>query len=286
MTFCIRLLALLCCSIFAATAGAAEKPFVAKVNGVAIPTNALDYAIAQAKAAGQPDTPETRNALVQGLIAEEVLWQEAKKQNLHTSPESAIAAETARRKSAIEQYIRRTVTPTETSETNVKRLYDNLLAGLGPQEYRLSVIQTTDEPSIREATHRLSIGADFAGEARRVSRAPSAPLGGDIGWLSFPLPPTEGKTGGLPLAVAQAIVTLKPGETSQPIPLQGIWVLLRLDAQRATVIPDYAQAAPALRKAVTAKSAEELGRNLGEKLLRNARIELPQQARSGQGSRP
>lgn len=286
MTTRIRHLAVMCYCIFTTMTMAAEQPFVAKVNGIAIPTNALDYAIAVAKAAGKPDTPETKAALIEGLIAEELLWQEAKKQGLHVSPESTAAAEAARRKSAIGQYLRLNVKPTEANEAAAKRLYDSLLAGLGPQEFRLSVIQTMDETTIRDTAHRLSIGADFASEARRISRAPSAPNGGNIGWISFPLPPQEGKTGSLPLSVAQAIVALKPGEISRPLPVPGAWVLLRLDAQRPTVIPDYAQAAPALRKAATAKGAEEAGRTLGEKLLRNARIELPQQVQIKRGAQP
>lgn len=280
MTSRTRHLIVIYCCTFATIAVAAEKPFIAKVNGVPISTSALDYAVAEAKATGKPDTPETKAALIEGLIAEELLWQEAKKQNLHTNAESATAAEAARRRSAIVQYLRQNVKPTEANEAAAKRLYDKLLAGLGPQEYHLSVIQTLDEATIRDTAHRLSIGADFASEARRISRAPSAPNGGDIGWLSFPLPPAEGKTGSLPLPVAQAIAALKPGEISRPLPVPGAWVLLRLHAQRATVIPDYTQAAPALRKAATAKGAEEAGRALGEKLLRNARIELPQQAQS------
>lgn len=279
-----RLLAVICCCSFTAMTSASEKPFVAKVNGVSISPTALEFAITEAKATGTPDTPETRAMLIQGLIAEELLWQEAKKQNLHATPETVTAAEAARRKSAIGQYLRRTVTPEEANEASAKRLYDNLLAGLGPQEYRLSVIQTVDEASIRDTIHRLSIGADFTAEARRVSRAPSAQSGGDIGWISFPLPPEEGKTGSLPLAVAQTIATLKPGEVSQPLPLVGGWILLRLDATRPTVIPSYAQAAPALRKAATAKGAQAAGRNLGEKLLKNARIELPQQTQVRQGT--
>ena len=79
-------------------------------------------------------------------------------------------------------------------------------------------------------------------------------------------------------------LTLKPGEVSQPLPLVGGWILLRLDATRPTVIPSYAQAAPSLRKAATAKGAQAVGRNLGEKLLRNARIELPPQTQVRQGT--
>ena len=134
-----RLLAVICCCSFTAMASASEKPFVAKVNGVTISSRCARVRHCRSESHGErQDTPETRAMLIQGLIAEELLWQEAKKQNLHATPETVTAAEAARRKSAIGQYLRRTVTPEEANEASAKRLYDNLLAGLGPQEYRLS----------------------------------------------------------------------------------------------------------------------------------------------------
>lgn len=287
MSFRPHLLILACCCLLLfRNSGAAEKPWVAKVNGTAISAEALATAVAEARAGGQPDTPELRTALVQRLIAEELFWQAAKKQNLHSNGQAVAAAEAARRRSAIGQFLRQASLPAEPTDADVRRLYDTLVARLGPREYRVSVIRTTDQATLDDVLRRLAAGALFADEARRVSDAPSASRGGELDWLSFPLPPTAGQTGNLPLPVAQAIAALNPGEISPPLRLADGWVVLRLDAERATVIPDYGQAASTLRQAAAVKAAEAAGRRLALELTRGARIEYSREPVAPQGSRP
>lgn len=88
MTHLPRLLLAATCLVFGVTAFAADTAYLAKVNGVAIPTSALDQALAVARASGQTDTPALRTLLTQRLIADELFWQEAQKLNLQNSPES------------------------------------------------------------------------------------------------------------------------------------------------------------------------------------------------------
>jgi peptidyl-prolyl cis-trans isomerase C len=264
----------------------AEPAFVAKVNGVAIPTSEFSRALKQALATGQTDTPQLRRLVVQRLIVDELFWQEARKRKLDKSAESDAAAEHARRESAIRQYVLAATKPAEPSDAEVRQRYDQTVANLGPREYRLSLIQTPDEQALRDAAKRIADGADFAAQARQVSKAPSAARGGELDWLSFPLPPVEGHTNGLPLEVAQAVAKLAPGQISAPIHLRDTWAVVRLDAQRPTLVPPFEQVETTMRRAARVKAAEEAGRALAQSVMRGARIEVPGQAKPVKESRP
>lgn len=264
----------------------AESTYVAKVNGVAIPPSEFAKALNQARAAGQADTPELRRFIVQRLIVDELFWQEAKKRKLDKSPDADAAATRARRESAIRQYVLAAARPAEPTEADVKQRYEEVVANLGPREYRLSLIQTPDEQDLRDAAKRIADGADFAAEARRISKAPSANRGGELDWVSFPLPATTGHTNGLPLEIAQAVANLAPGQLSAPIQLRDTWALVRLDAQRPTLVPPFAQVSTAMRQAARIKAAEDAGRALPQAVMRSARIETPDQPKSAKESRP
>lgn len=126
---------------------------------------------------------------------------------------------------------------------------------------------------MRDAAQRLAGGADFAAEARRLSKVPSAQHGGELTWLSFPVPLVAGRTNGLPLAVAQAILALKPGALSAPLAVDNSWALVRLDAERPTQVPDYASTKPLLIQAAQLQAAAADGRDLALRLIKNAKIE-------------
>ena len=273
MTHLPRLLLAATCLVFGVTAFAADTAYLAKVNGVAIPTSALEQALAEARASGQADTPALRTVLTQRLIADELFWQEAKKLNLQNSPEAAAAAAQARRQQAIGQFIQRSVKPSTPSEAELRQRYERTVANLGPKEYRISLIQTTDEAALRDSAQRLAGGADFAAEARRISKVPSAQHGGALNWLSFPVPLVAGHTNGLPITIAQAIQALKPGAISPPIAVDNNWALVRLEAERPTQIPDYASTKPLLIQAAQMQAAAVEGRDLALRLIKDAKIE-------------
>ncbi len=267
------LLAALCLNV----AAQSTDPLVARVNGSPIPRSALDRAIEQAKAAGRADTPELRRELVERLVADELLWQEARKAGHGRAPEVAAAAEAARRHATVERYLKAAVKVAEPTEADIRRRYDAIVASLGPQEYRLSLIQVPQEAAARAAAEEIAGGADFAAVARRISRAPSAARGGELDWMSFPLPPVQGRTSGLPLPVAEAVTRLDPGGTSPPIALEGGWALVRLDARRPTLVPPYEQARSWLRQALLAQAAQAASRDFVAGLMERARIEFPAQ---------
>ncbi len=274
------------CLVLALSVEAVDATYVAKVNGNVIPVSALDQALAEARAAGGPETPELRTLLIERLIADELFWQKAAKLKLQNTAAASAAAERARRQSAIAQYLLREAKPAVPQEAELRATYERTVARLGPREYRISLIQTTSEASLREVAARLAKGADFATEAHRVSEVASAEKGGTIGWVSFPVPPVPGRTNGLPLVVAQAIVGLKPGAISTPLAFGDSFALVRLDDERATQTPSFEASKASLVHAAQLQAIAAAGRDLALRLTRDARIKLNPALASGVSVQP
>lgn len=249
-------------------------PPMAVVNGVDVPAASLEAAVAQAQRRGVTVTTEVRQQLRDQVLAEELMWQRAKAAGLDAAPATLAAIERAKRQAAIEAYIATQVKPVEPTERAIRARYDDIVARLGAKEFRLSLIQTPDEPALRAAAAQLTQGAEFATVARRTSRVPSAARGGELDWISFRQPVRDGDTNGLPTPIAEAVLTLKPGQISAPIALGDSWALVRLDAMRDTLVPDYTAVRDTLRVALASQAIEAQGKQLVIDLMRGAHIRV------------
>jgi peptidyl-prolyl cis-trans isomerase SurA len=101
-------------------------------------------------------------------------------------------------------------------------------------EYRLReiIIPATQENEseisayLQNVRNEVLSGADFGTVAKEISRGPSAPRGGDIGWI----PPRA-----LPPEFTQILDQMQPGNVTPPLPMQGGLVLLQLNDKRERV---------------------------------------------------
>lgn len=268
----MKLLTFVLCALASLTAFA--TPPLAMVNGIDVPASALEAAVAQARQRGTTITPDVRQQLRDRVLAEELMWQRAKAAGLDTAPATLAAIERAKRQAAIEAYIATQVKPVEPSERAIRARYDDIVARLGRKEFRLSLIQTPDEAALHAAAAQLAQGAEFATVARRVSRVPSAARGGELDWISFRQPVRDGDTNGLPTPIAEAVLRLKPGQVSAPIALGDSWALVRLDAMRDTLVPDYAAVRDTLRIALASQAIEAQSKQLVIDLMRGAHIRV------------
>jgi parvulin-like peptidyl-prolyl isomerase len=244
---------------------------VARVNGVPISAATFAAALQVALAQGATDSPEVRAVVRQRLIAMEVLRQEAAKHKLQTDPSVLEARDLA----MVQRYLRDALKPAPVPEAAVRSRYDAIVAGLGSREYKLSLIAVADEATARNLIASLRKNeAGFEDLARKHSLLPSRAAGGALDWVSFPLPPQEGKTQGLPLPVANVAAALAPGAlAAEPIAAEGRFHLVRLDASRPTRIPEYDDVKAALRRALEAQELERATAALMGRLIGAARIE-------------
>ena len=118
----------------------------------------------------------------------------------------------------------------------------------------------------------LAKGQDFAALARQWSLAPSATRGGELQWVSFKTPPQEGRTSGLPLAIAQAVDKLQKGKVTEPIEIQGKWWLVKLDDVRPVKVPSFEQARQEIYKLLSTQEMERATAAVVRQLSQGATI--------------
>jgi parvulin-like peptidyl-prolyl isomerase len=249
-----------------------SKP-LATVNGVPIRQKAFDQALQHALSQGNADSPQLREAIRQQLVARELFVQEAAKQSLDKDPEVLAIAEEAKRTAMVQRYLRASIKPAPVTEEMVRAHYDRTRSGLGPREFKVRLMQLPNEVRAKELLAQIGKGKDFAELARQWSLAPSATRGGELPeWVSFKSPPQEGQTMGVPLPIAQALDRMQKGKVSEPISFGGRWWLVKLDDVRATRVPGFEEAKPAIYKFLSAQELERATGELVARLLKSAKI--------------
>jgi peptidyl-prolyl cis-trans isomerase C len=273
-------------STFATTfAHAADSPApglpagtVAIVNGVNIPEVQLDEAVRVAVQVGhQADTPQLRQTLKQQLIARELFRQNAEKGGYGAKPEVQQAMDQAKANAETQLYLKDSIHPEPVTDAQVKARYDEIVASLGKEEFKARIIVVPDAATATIVLAQLKSGQPFDALARQYSKAPSASAGGELPWVSFKTPAEDGKTQGLPLAVAQAISQLPVGGvTPQPVVLgsdsKGPSAIVKLDAKRPTQLPGFEQAKETIRQQLQALALERAATQFTSSLLKGAQI--------------
>ncbi|MBN3727035.1 peptidylprolyl isomerase [Burkholderia sp. Ac-20379] len=253
----------------AATAPAASLPsdVAAMVNHVPIPKHRLDEAV---KATGQADTPVLRERLKRRMVVGLLVEQAAERGGYDMRPEVLAVAAHARAQAAVSLYLREHARPERVTAEQVKASYRELVANTGQFEYRPLVIAVSDAAQMQAAQAELSAGADFFAVAQKYNTVANGGVTTPM-WLKTPL--VEGHTDGLPLVLAQQIVSMDSGAVSAPIALDNAYAIVRLDDKQPAVMPSFEQAAPVLRRQLEAKAQKRASIALIEQLASQATIE-------------
>jgi peptidyl-prolyl cis-trans isomerase C len=101
---------------------------------------------------------------------------------------------------------------------------------------------------IEEILAEAKLNADFAGLARTHSQGPSAPRGGDLGFLP---------RGRLVKPFEDAAFALKPGEISDIVRTRYGFHIIKLEARRARQVVPEAQAAPSIREHLLSSKVQD-----------------------------
>ncbi len=108
----------------------------------------------------------------------------------------------------------------------------------------------------------LSQGGDFAAAVRTYSRAPSAPSGGEVGWVS---------TVQMPPDLAGLLSRLSPGQVGEPFPVAGGISILKLIEKRIDAANTIDASNPELRDRVRNRLSGQRAARLAEGLLQELR---------------
>ncbi|WP_175952031.1 peptidylprolyl isomerase [Burkholderia sp. BCC0405] len=255
----------------AQTAAAPATTTVATVNGTPI-TNAEVDAVLQASK--QPNSPQIRQAIKNQLIARVLIQQAAEKANYASKPEVRAAMQAAKANAETQLFLRDNVKPAPVTDADVKARYDEIVASLGKDEYKPRLIVVKDVATAATVLSELKAGKPFDSLARQYSIAPSRDAGGALPWVSFKTPAAEGKTSGLPVAIAQVLEKLPVGAvTPDSVPVDGARAIVKLDAKRPTQVPAFNAVKTTIQQQLQALALEKASADFVGGLLKNATIQ-------------
>ncbi|MCR4470142.1 peptidyl-prolyl cis-trans isomerase [Burkholderia sp. SCN-KJ] len=248
---------------------------VATVNGTPVTNAEVDVVL---QASRQPDTPQLRQAIKNQLIARVLIQQAAGKASYGSRPEVQAAMQLAKSTAKTQLFVRDNVKPEPVADAQVKARYDEIVASFGKDEVKPRIIVTKDPATAATVLAGLKAGQSFDALARQYSQAPTAATGGELPWVSFKTPVTDGNTQGLPLAVAQAITQLPAGGVApQSIALvndvNGARAIVKVDAKRPTQVPSFDAAKATIQQQLQALALEKATANFVGGLIKNATIQ-------------
>jgi len=128
--------------------------------------------------------------------------------------------------------------------------YDRDIAGKpGPEEVRARVILVNTPAEAQELIEKARDGADFADLARQFSKDPTAPDGGDLGFVPLESVAPE---------VGSAMFALAPGQIT-PYPVHGLagYFILRVEGRRQRATPAFEEARDKLSRDLRAEAVRE-----------------------------
>ncbi|MDR3095555.1 MAG: peptidyl-prolyl cis-trans isomerase [Paraburkholderia sp.] len=247
---------------------------VAVVNGVEIPQSALDSAVSTAVSRnGDVDTPQLRAALKQQLIIREVLRQQAVRAHYDQRPEVAQASDSQKADLEIQAWLQDNVHVADPGEREIRARYSRVNAELGKYEYKPQFIVLADQAVAKAVIEQAKAGKPFDALARQYSIVPSKENGGEMPWVSFKTPVVEGKTRGVPVAVARVLAQLPVGGVA-PQPLQSgqAWVVVKLQDKRAMKVQSFDEVKDQIRRQMMAESMDAGAAKLVKSLVQSATI--------------
>jgi len=146
----------------------------------------------------------------------------------------------------------------------VKAAYDaKYVGGSGVDEFSAAHILVETEEEANAIKADLDKGADFAKTAMLKSTGPSGPGGGDLGWFGL---------GAMVPEFEAAIITLEPGQVSDPVKTQFGWHVILLNEKRQSAAPELESVRQELKDGLRQSAVEARI----EELTAAATIERPE----------
>jgi peptidyl-prolyl cis-trans isomerase C len=233
------------------------------VNGKIVSRAKIDLAVKQRVAQGQPDNEQLRRGLLDVLINQELLSQEAERRGLLKIPESQVQIELVRQSAIANLVLDDHVRAHPVSDDTARAEYDKIREQRGTREYRARHILVETEAGARQIIEKLQKGEKFEDLARESKDPGSKERGGDLDWAA---------PGNFVAPFSQAMVKLDKGKfTETPVQSQFGWHVIRLDDTRSTQFPPFEQVK---QQIVNGLQQQEVQKFIAD-LRARAKIELP-----------
>ncbi len=239
---------------------AATKPVT--VNGKPIPKSRIDFFVKQQASQGMPDNPQTRNMVLDNLISQEVVAQEAEKKGFAKSQDFRTEMDLYRQRLLIRAFVQDHFKQHPIKDEDLLAEYNKVKASRGgDKEYKARHILVDTEAQAKDIVAQLKRGAKFEDLAKQSKDTGSKEKGGDLDWNT---PGTFVKP------FADAMTKLEKGKyTETPVRTQYGWHVIQLEDVREASFPAFNDVKPQL----TARLQEQEVQKVVSDLRARAKIE-------------
>lgn len=229
----------------------------ATVNGKPIKQSMVDFILKEAAARGQKLDDNAKSLVINRLIANEVVLQEAQKAGLDKQPDFVIRNEMQSRELLIQAYLQDYLKKNPIDDATLKSEYEKFKTQWGDKEYKASHILVKTEQEAKDIIEQLGKKADFAKLAKEKSLDASKEKGGDLGWF----PPAR-----MVKPFSDAVTKLPKGiYTTVPVQTQFGWHVIRMDDVRDAPAPTFDTVKDELRGALQKQTIDKLVSDLRTK---------------------
>jgi peptidyl-prolyl cis-trans isomerase C len=211
---------------------------------------------------------EGRKKFLDELIDREVLLQEAKKRGIDRDRTLLERLERFKERSILDVLMREEVDSRVTVSPEEIRAYYEAHPGnfTAPEEFRASHILVKTEAEAVDVKKRLAGGEDFASLARKVSvDVTTRSKGGALGIL---------KRGQTVPEFEKVLMTLKPGEVSEPVATQFGYHLIKLVERTPGPVLSYEDAKDQVKDQVLIEKKQKRFKELVATLRANAKLRV------------
>ena len=245
----------------AAAAKAAAKAQAAKpvtVNGHPIPKSRVDFFVKQQAAQGMPDNPQTRNLVMDNLISQEVVAQEAEKKGFAKSADFRTEMDLYRQRLLIRAFVQDHFKQHPIKDDDLLAEYNKVKASRGgDKEYKARHILVDTESQAKDIVAQLKKGAKFEDLAKQSKDTGSKDKGGDLDWNT---PGTFVKP------FADAMTKLEKGKyTETPVQTQYGWHVIQLEDVREASFPAFNDVKPQIMARLQEQEVQKLVSDLRAK---------------------
>ena len=262
----IRLLAALplCLAIPVWAQTAAEKapaPKAVTVNGKPIPKSRVEFIVKQRAAQGQPDNEQTRKLILDNLITQEVVAQEAERRGFAKSADVRAQLELLRQQVLVQAVVQDHLKTHPVKDEEMLAEYNKIKASRGDKEYKARHILVDKDTEANEIIAQLKKGSKFEDLAKQSKDPGSKEKGGDLDWN----PPST-----FVKPFSEALTKLEKGKyTETPVQTQFGWHVIQLDDVRPAQFPAF----DAIRQQLSTRMQEQEVQKFVGELRSKAKIQ-------------
>lgn len=217
------------------------------------------------------NNPEGRKAILDELVSMRLFALKGAKDGLDKTPEFQASLENFKAQALARASIESSLSKIAVTDEEAKKYYDEHKDQFTePEQVHVRHILLSDDvtsaDSIKKVQEALKSGTSFDEAAKTASLCPSAPEGGDLGFIS------KGQM--VPEFEEAAFALKKPGDLSEPVKTRFGWHIIKLEEKKAASVHAFNEVKPQILQILANEKKANEYKTLFEGLKKQYKVEM------------